>query len=70
VRPPSQEGWNLTDTSTMKEDITFEDLGLSKPLLDAVNSLGFEQPSQIQSLAIPRVLRGEDIVGLSVVTYS
>jgi len=49
----------------MKEDITFEDLGLSKPLLDAVNSLGFERPSQIQSSAIPRILSGDDIVGLS-----
>ena len=46
-------------------DTTFESLGLSKPLLDAVNSLGFEQPSQIQALAIPRILNGEDIVGLS-----
>ena len=49
----------------MKEDITFEDLGLSEPLLDAVNSLGFERPSQIQSSAIPRILSGDDIVGLS-----
>ncbi len=46
-------------------DTTFESLGLSKPLLDAVNSLGFEQPSQIQALAIPRILAGDDIVGLS-----
>ena len=46
-------------------DTTFESLGLSKPLLDAVNSLGYEQPSQIQALAIPRILKGEDIVGLS-----
>lgn len=46
-------------------DTSFESLGLSKPLLDAVNSLGFERPSQIQELAIPRILNGEDIVGLS-----
>ncbi len=46
-------------------DITFESLGLSKPLLDAVNALGFEQPSQIQAQAIPRILAGDDIVGLS-----
>jgi ATP-dependent RNA helicase DeaD len=46
-------------------DITFESLGLSNPLLDAVNSLGFEHPSQIQELAIPRILKGDDIVGLS-----
>ncbi len=49
----------------MKEDITFEDLALSKPLLDAVKALGYEQPSQIQATAIPRILAGDDIVGLS-----
>ncbi len=46
-------------------DITFDSLGLSKPLLDAVNSLGYERPSQIQALAIPRILNGDDIIGLS-----
>ncbi|SHI88982.1 ATP-dependent RNA helicase DeaD [Rubritalea squalenifaciens DSM 18772] len=46
-------------------DKTFAELGLSKPLLDAVADLGYEAPSQIQALAIPRILQGEDIVGLS-----
>lgn len=46
-------------------DVTFADLGLSKPLLDAVHDLGFEAPSQIQALAIPKILSGKDIVGLS-----
>lgn len=46
-------------------DVTFEDLGLSKPLLDAVNDLGYEAPSQIQATAIPEILAGNDIVGLS-----
>lgn len=46
-------------------DSTFTELGLSKPLLDAVASLGYEAPSQIQAMAIPRILAGEDIVGLS-----
>jgi len=46
-------------------DTTFESLGLSKPLLDSVHALGFEHPSNIQALAIPKILQGEDIVGLS-----
>lgn len=46
-------------------DSTFAELGLSPALLDAVNSLGYEAPSQIQAMAIPRILAGEDIVGLS-----
>ncbi len=46
-------------------DVKFTDLGLSKPLLAAVHGLGFEAPSQIQALAIPKILSGKDIVGLS-----
>jgi ATP-dependent RNA helicase DeaD len=34
-------------------------------LLEAVESLGFEQPSPIQALAIPVALEGKDVVGLS-----
>ena len=34
-------------------------------LLEAVESLGFEQPSPIQALAIPVALQGGDVVGLS-----
>jgi ATP-dependent RNA helicase DeaD len=46
-------------------DVKFTDLGLSKPLLDAVHGLGYEAPSNIQALAIPKILEGHDIVGLS-----
>jgi ATP-dependent RNA helicase DeaD len=44
----------------MKEKIEFEHLGLSKRVLDAVYKKGFEEPSQIQALTIPVMLR-EDI---------
>ena len=43
----------------------FSSLGLSPMLLEAVESLGFEQPSPIQALAIPVALKGGDVVGLS-----
>jgi ATP-dependent RNA helicase DeaD len=43
----------------------FSSLGLSPLLLEAVESLGFEQPSPIQALAIPVALKGSDVVGLS-----
>ena len=46
-------------------DVKFTDLGLSQPLLDAVDGLGYEAPSNIQALAIPKILEGHDIVGLS-----
>ena len=42
---------------------SFEDLGLSQDLLDAVKDLGFEEPSPIQLLAVPVLLTGCDAVG-------
>ncbi len=43
----------------------FSELELPANLLSAVSRLGFERPSPIQALAIPPVLAGRDIVGLS-----
>jgi ATP-dependent RNA helicase DeaD len=45
---------------------TFSDLGLSAPLLDAITSLGFETPTEIQEKAIPHLLGGHaDFIGLA-----
>lgn len=44
----------------------FEQLGLSAPLLQSVAALGFEEPSEIQKLAIPQLLTEEtDFIGLA-----
>ena len=43
----------------------FADLGLPAPLLDALNSLGYETPSPIQAEAIPTLLAGHDLLGLA-----
>ncbi len=45
------------------ENIKFDSLGLSQDVLAAINAMGFEEPSQIQSQAIPVVLEGFDIIG-------
>ncbi len=42
--------------------MTFSNLGLSEPILRAVNALGYETPSPIQAQAIPVVLRGSDLL--------
>lgn len=42
---------------------SFEELGLSQDLLDAVKDMGFEEPSPIQVLAIPALLAGRDAAG-------
>ncbi|MBU1008073.1 DEAD/DEAH box helicase [Candidatus Dependentiae bacterium] len=43
--------------------IKFEELNLSKELLKAVSSMGFEEMTPIQAEAIPAIILGEDIVG-------
>lgn len=44
-------------------NITFEQLGLSKSLLESVKSLGYTCPTQIQADMIPIALKGRDILG-------
>ena len=43
----------------MEDSITFEDLGLDEKTLVAIARKGFETPSPIQALAIPRLLNGD-----------
>ena len=47
------------------DTLPFSELGLSGPLLEAVEKMGFEQPSPIQAKTIPLALAGKDIIGLS-----
>jgi ATP-dependent RNA helicase DeaD len=42
---------------------TFEQLGLSKQLLSALQHVGYETPSPIQALSIPPLLQGRDVLG-------
>jgi ATP-dependent RNA helicase DeaD len=45
---------------------SFETLGLSGELVDAVRKLGFEQPTPVQAKAIPVLLKGDqDVVALA-----
>ncbi len=34
----------------------FKELGLSKPIIDALESMGYERPTEIQSITIPQIL--------------
>jgi ATP-dependent RNA helicase DeaD len=43
--------------------IDFKDLGLSKKLQEAVDAMGFEEPTPIQASAIPLALEGKDLIG-------
>jgi len=43
--------------------LKFEELNLSKEILDAVKDMGFEEASPIQAEAIPLIMDGKDIIG-------
>ena len=45
--------------------MTFEELGLSAPVLQAVKDCGYTSPTPIQEQAIPHVLAGRDVIGAS-----
>ncbi len=45
--------------------MTFEELGLPAPILQAVKDCGYESPTPIQVQAIPRVLEKKDVIGAS-----
>ncbi|KAK7205259.1 P-loop containing nucleoside triphosphate hydrolase protein [Myxozyma melibiosi] len=42
---------------------TFESLGLSKPLVEALGAMAIRRPSQIQISCIPEILKGHDCIG-------
>lgn len=43
--------------------ITFADFGLSDEIKQAVNNMGFEEPTPIQAHAIPIAMQGKDMIG-------
>lgn len=45
--------------------MTFSDLNLNKPLLNALADLGFERPTPIQENAFSVILSGKDVLGIA-----
>jgi ATP-dependent RNA helicase RhlE len=45
--------------------MTFEDFNLNTPLLNALNDLGFSEPTLIQQKAFSVVMSGRDVVGIA-----
>src|SRR5574344_175188 len=43
----------------------FKELNLKEEILKALNDVGYDETTQIQELAIPKVLEGLDIIGIS-----
>lgn len=48
-----------------KGAVRFHDLGLSKPLLSALDKLNFVTPTPIQAQAIPLAVAGRDVIGIA-----
>lgn len=55
----------MPNSSSAEADRAFSDLGLGPELLKALDSLGYEEPTPIQSAAIPPLLEGRDLLGLA-----
>ena len=45
------------------EQLSFQQLALSEPILKALNDVGYETPSPIQAETIPLLLSGRDVLG-------
>ena len=45
------------------ENLKFNEMNLSEPMLKALNEMGFEESTPIQSKGIPEVMAGKDIIG-------
>ncbi len=46
-------------------ELLFSDLGLSEPIVRAVEEMGYRHPTPIQAQAIPVVLAGRDVLGVA-----
>lgn len=45
------------------EDLIFKELSISEEIQKAITDMGFEELTPIQSLAIPHILKGKDVIG-------
>jgi len=53
----------MSEENLNEKAIGFNHLGLSEPILQAVESMGYKTPSPIQKDGIPVVLSGRDVIG-------
>ncbi|TNM88347.1 hypothetical protein fugu_004601 [Takifugu bimaculatus] len=49
------------DASQYNDQLTFDDMNLSRPILKAITALGFKQPTPIQKACVPVGLLGRDL---------
>ncbi|XP_060187050.1 DEAD-box ATP-dependent RNA helicase 36-like [Lycium barbarum] len=54
-----------TNSSPTPSHITFSDLGLAEWAVQTCNELGMKKPTPVQHHCIPRILSGQDVLGLA-----
>ncbi|CAI3930284.1 DEAD/DEAH box helicase [Commensalibacter papalotli (ex Botero et al. 2024)] len=54
-----------TQTIEVEPSILFSDLGLSAPIMQAIDEIGYKTPTLIQAKAIPVILKKQDLVGIA-----
>src|SRR4051794_41574987 len=52
-----------SDANDSEAKMAFKDLGLAPEIQQALDELGFEEPTPIQEKAIPELLGGHDVIG-------
>ena len=65
AKKPSQPAWDISmfDVPVVEDKTRFHDLGLPDVLMHAIQDLGFEYCSPIQSQVLPHALQGHDAIG-------
>ena len=55
----------MQDEILTNQPVSFASLGLSQEVLRAIEGVGFQNPTPIQSVIIPHALEGKDLIGLA-----
>lgn len=61
----SAESVSTVENDVADERPVFSSLGLSQPIMRAIEELGYTHPTPIQAQAIPVVLQGHDVLGVA-----
>lgn len=56
---------NKTLPTNELNETSFENMGLTEKVVEAIANAGYTTPTEIQQLAIPQILKRKDIIGLS-----
>ncbi|XP_016510272.1 DEAD-box ATP-dependent RNA helicase 36 [Nicotiana tabacum] len=62
---PKQQLLKETNSSPTPNHITFSDLGLAEWAVQTCKELGMKKPTPVQHHCIPRILSGQDVLGLA-----